>query len=283
MIVHLNGKLLPEGRAHISINDRGFLLGDGVYETLRVYRGRPFLLDDHLKRLSASLRVISLKPPASITAIGAAVRKTIQANRHDDAAVRITLTRGPGLQGLDPRPCKSPTLLITSRPYAGPDAKLARRGMTAAVVSVRRNSPRAVPPWIKATSCLNNVLAKIEANRKNADEGIFLTEEGTVAEGTASNIFLVKKDRVFTPSLDGTQLPGVARAFVCRLARKEGIRVVETKIGVRDLETADELFFTNSLIEVMPVTRLQSARPRALAIGPITRRLKDCYKTFTPA
>ena len=274
MKVFLNGRTLPEERARISIHDRGFLCGDGVYETLRVYDGKPFLLHQHLDRLLTSLAKIKLRLPWSMKKIGEATVNVIRINRHREAAVRITVSRGPGPQGFDPRACKNPTILITSRPFSGYRSELYRTGMRVFVSSVRRNSPLALPPSIKSTSCINNILAKIEAVDRGMDEAVLLGDDGAVTEGTISNIFAVKRDRLLTPALNGGLLPGVTRAHVCRLARGEGLRVIETKLRPRDLLTADELFLTSSLMEIMPIGHFGR---RKMKVGPITRRLMICY------
>lgn len=278
MIVSLNGRLVPEKNAHISIHDRGFLLGDGLYETLRVYGGKPFLLEDHLRRLQTGLAFVGIAAP--INRIRDAVLAVIRANKWQGGAVRITVTRGVGGPGLDPRTAKRPTILVTGRPFAGYPVRFSRKGMTAAVVSVRRNDPAALPPALKSISCLNNVLAKREALAMKADEAIFLTAEGSVAEGASTNVFTVKDGRLFTPALDGHQLAGVTRAFINRLARAEGIPVIEAKMSTNELFSADEMFFTNALMEIMPVSALL-AKGRARRVwkipGPITAALSICY------
>ncbi len=282
MKVCLNGKLVREENAVISIHDHGFLYGDGVYETLRVAGGKIFALDDHLKRLAQSAAGIELRLPASPAKLGQFAQKTVDANQHKEASLRITVTRGPGPHGFDPRPCKTPTWLIVSRPFHGYPARFYSAGASAAVVNVRRNSAAAQPPSIKSTSCLNNVLAKIEANRRNVFEAIMLTEQGNLAEGTVSNLFLVKRGRLFTPVLDGQQLAGVTRQLVCQIAREQGIGVTETKLGVRDLATADEVFLTSTLIGILPLTKIfavpDDARARKLGVGAVTRALTAGYK-----
>lgn len=210
--------------------------------------------------------------------VGQAVLKVVKTNRLAEAAVRITLTRGAGLPGLDPKNCKSPTLLITCRPFSGYPSNFTRKGMTAVVVGVRRNSPESLPPSVKSISCLNNVLAKIESQRSKADEAIMLSEDGLVAEGSVTNVFIVKEGAIYTPALDGRQLAGVTRNHVCQVARANGFRVVETKVSVHDLLSADEVFLTNSLMEVMPVAKVLVGKTVKLKPNwPITRQLMICY------
>lgn len=291
MIVYFNGKLISEKRAAVSIHDHGFLYGDGVYETLRVYKGKPFLLHEHLRRLNTSLLGIRLSPPLSLIEIGRAVKKTVEANRHSEAAVRLTITRGVGAYGFNPANCKKATMAITSTPFKGYPSDLYRKGMTAAVVSIRRNSPQSLPPYVKSTSCLNGILAKIESLDAGADEGIMLAQKGTVSEGTVSNVFVVKKNKIVTPRLEGDLLPGVTRSWVCRLARHAGYRLEEKALRLSELIAADEIFLTSTLMEVMPVSRLLyrfSRTPRrrrfgpypkaGVAAGPITRDLMRRFR-----
>lgn len=256
MIVFFNGKLTPEKKVHISITDHGFLYGDGVYETIRVYNGKPFLLGEHLRRLNNSLLGIRLTPPESLLHLGSAVQKTVAANKHKEAVVRLTITRGPGAYGFNPAFCKRPTVVITSMPFKPYPAESYSKGITAAVVSIRRNSPKSLPPSIKSTSCLNGILAKMESLDLSAQEGLLLTGENTLSEGTVSNIFLVKNGVLRTPVLEGDLLPGVTREWVCRLARRGNIKVEEETLDVVDLMAADEVFMTSTLMEVMPVTRV---------------------------
>jgi len=271
MQVFLNGKLVPEKKATVSIQDHGFLYGDGVYETIRVYGGRPFLLHEHLRRLNNSMRGIRLTPPLSLIDIGHAVQKTILANRHKEAVIRLTVTRGPGAYGFDPALCDRPTLVITSTPFKPYPREYYRKGILVAVVSIQRNSPAALPPDVKSTSCLNGILAKMESLDLAAQEGLFLTEEGTLCEGTVSNVFLVKGDELLTPRLEGTLLPGVTREWVCMLARSSGIKVQETRISVSALIAADEIFLTNTTMEIMPVSRVvlnHTPRRKVFRTGP---------------
>ena len=284
MMVFLNGRMIPESQAHISIHDHGFLYGDGVYETLRVRESVPLFLEEHMNRLKHSLKALSMASPLTSKALSRAIHKLILVNRHKESALRLTITRGVGGHGFDPSLCKTPTILMTSRPFTGYPARFYKRGMIAALVSIQRNAPEALPPSVKSISCLNNILAKIESRKVKADEALMLSAGGSVAEGTVSNVFFVKQEQLFTPALDGHQLSGVTRACVCELARKEGFRVTETKVSVEDLMSADEVFLTSSLMEIMPVGKLV-VDGKVHFVGttmnwPITRRLMICYTSL---
>jgi len=278
VIVCLNGRFLPEHRAHISISDHGFLYGDGVYETLRVEQGQPQFLNEHLKRLAHARRRLQLRSSWSDTQLRAFIAKTIDFNKLRSAAVRLTLTRGPGPHGFDPHGCFTPTLLITARPFSGYPERLRRRGLTLAVVQTRRNNRDSTPPGVKSISCLNGVLAKMESKSMKADEALLLTHDGKVAEGSVSNIFMVKKGVLSTPRLDGNQLPGVTRAQVCRLARRLKIPLRERALKLADLFAADEIFLTNALMGVMPVgTLLSPLKRRTFRVGQITELLMRLF------
>lgn len=283
-LVFLNGRFVPENEATVSVMDHGFLYGDGVYETLRVYDGCVFSLDRHLRRLARSARGIRLRVPMSGPALARAIRRTVRLNGHREAVVRVTITRGPGPLGFDPRPCRHPTVVVQSRLFRPYPERFYRRGIAAAIVSVRRNSPASLPPEVKSTSCLNGILAKAEAIRLGADEGIMLSLDGSVAEGTVSNVFLVKGNRLKTPRLEGNLLAGVTREWVLRLARRSGLECFEDKIRWKDLLSADEVFLTNTTMEVMPVTRLVVSGPPvrrfrigAGTVGPLSRRLRELF------
>lgn len=274
MIIFFNGKLVPEKNAAISIYDHGFLYGDGVYETIRVYKGKPFQLYEHLHRLNASLLGIRLTPPFSLIEIGLAIQKTIKANKHSEASVRLTISRGVGAYGFNPAFCKKPTVVITSTPFKGYPADLYKRGMVVAVVSIRRNSPQSLPPSIKSISCLNGILAKMESLDVEAHEGIMLTHQNTVAEGTVSNVFIVKNKTIITPQPEGDLLPGVTRSWVCRLARQAEYPVEEKKVTLKELAAADEVFLTSTLMEIMPVSRLlfnNTGVLKPIRLGPYSR------------
>jgi len=266
--------------------DHGFLYGDGIYETLQVRQGKVFLLKEHLRRLYRSAKGISLPLPWSQKKITHWVYRTIQLNRHKEAAVRIIATRGPGAFGFDPRTCKKTTLVITSSPFQSYSPQAYDRGIKAAVVSIRRNSPLSLPPTIKSTSCLNGILAKIESIKMKAQEAILLSLDESLSEGSVCNVFLVKKKNVVTPALEGTLLPGVTRGKVLELAKGRRYKVEAKKLYLRDLLAADEIFITSSLMNIMPVSTLvyreaKRGRMRSVRfkVGPLT---KDLMAQFRP-
>lgn len=278
MLVYLNGRFVPKDAALVSVFDHGFLYGDGIYETLRAYRGTLFLLDKHLARLRRSADAISLALPVPLEKIGAALEESVKVNKLADAYVRLHISRGPGEIGLDPALCSAPTMVIIAKPFTDYPGDYYERGVTAAIVSTRRNYPRAINPAIKATNFLNNILAKIEAKKMGAFEGIMLNWEGFVAEGTISNIFMVKAGVLLTPALSVGILEGVTRGLVLELAGAEDVPAREAAFSPEELRDADECFITNSTVEIMPVTAVDGRRVGTGSPGPVTAALRAAYK-----
>jgi branched-chain amino acid aminotransferase len=278
MLVYVNGKFLSRDDARVSVFDHGFLYGDGVYETMRAYRGKIFFLGRHLARLKQSADAISLALPLSLDKIGEALNEALTVNKLNEAYVRIQISRGEGDIGLDPALCPAPTMVIMTRPFQDYPPELYANGVAVVIVQIRRNHPLALDPAIKGTNFLNNILAKIESLKAGAYEGIMLNWKGYVAEGTISNIFTVKKGVLQTPDLETGILEGITRDLVLHLARKEKIPTREMPMRPKDLVRADECFITNTTIEVLPVTTIDGHPVGNGRPGPITERLMNAYK-----
>lgn len=278
MLIYLDGHFVAKEKAMVSVFDHGFLYGDGIYETMRAYEGNLFLLKKHLARLKRSARGISLTLPLPLDKIGDALNETLVVNKLRDAYVRLHISRGPGEIGLDPALCVAPTMVIVAKPFHDYPKENYERGVSVTVVKTRRNHPLALDPSIKGTNFLNNILAKIEAVKAKAYEGIMLNWEGFVAEGTISNIFLVRKGVLYTPHLKTGILEGVTRDLVLRLARRTKVPVREALIKPRELFTADECFITNTTMEIMPVTTIDKRSVKNGRPGPITAALHQAYR-----
>jgi branched-chain amino acid aminotransferase len=278
MLVYVNGKFLSRDDAKVSVFDHGFLYGDGIYETMRAYRGKIFFLSRHLARLKQSADAISLALPLSLDKIGEALNEALTVNKLNEAYVRIQISRGEGDIGLDPALCPAPTMVIMTRPFKDYPPELYANGVAVAVVQTRRNHPLALDPAIKGTNFLNNILAKIESLKAGAYEGIMLNWKGYVAEGTISNIFTVKKGVLQTPDLETGILEGITRDLVLHLARREKIPTREVLMRPKDLAKADECFITNTTIEVMPVTTIDGHPVGDGRPGPITEKLMQAYR-----
>lgn len=256
MFVYLNKKIVPAAEAKVSVFDHGFLYGDGIYETMRVYDGVIFLIGEHLNRLERSASLIELHLPKNDADIRSAIYETLLANDLSDAYVRLTVSRGYGEIGLDPDLCKEPTFIIIAEKFKNYPRSYYENGISLKIASVRRNLKEALNPQIKSLNFLNNILAKIEAKRVDAHEAIMLNGDGYLAEGTVSNIFFLKNEVLHTPSIKCGILDGITRALVIDLAVRNGIPVKEGAFRPEELYSAAEVFITNSTMEVMPVSRV---------------------------
>ncbi|MEA3349260.1 MAG: aminotransferase class IV [Chloroflexota bacterium] len=274
-MIYLNGQLLPDDQARINPADRGFLLGDGVFETMRAYRGHIFQLDAHLDRLVAGANFLGIPLPLSRDALTRGLYATLRANQlsQQGASLRLTLTQGPGPRGLIPPPHPQPTLLITAAPLSRTSFPPAK----AIIASTRRNehSPLAK---IKSLNFLDNVLARREAAAQNVDEALLLNTAGNLAEASASNLFIVRDGILQTPPISDGALPGITRTVVLKLAAKLGIPAVETSLAPETLLRAEEAFLTNSIIEIRALVRVEGQLLGNGDVGEITRGLQRAYR-----
>lgn len=274
-LAYVNGELVPLDRAVVSVEDRGFLFADGIYEVIRVYGGRPFRLEDHLRRLEASARAIELPLPVPAEEIGRLARELLARNGHAEATIYIQVTRGPAPRNhLFPEHPR-PTLVIWSREYRGPAPEMLERGVAAVTVPDTRWAYCAV----KTVGLLPNVLARQHAHRQGAYEAIFV-RGGVVTEATASNVFAVRDGVVRTFPVDNI-LPGVTRTVVLELLGRLGVPVREEGVTLEELRAADEVFLTGTTTEVCGVTRLDGRPVGDGRVGPVTRRLQEEFRRLT--
>ena len=275
MYVYLNNKVVPSAEAKVSVFDHGFLYGDGIYETMRVYDGVVFMFEEHLQRLFRSASLIGLDIKREIADIKVAVYETLQANSLTNAYIRLTVSRGFGAVGLDPDLCKEPSFVVITNDFKDYPKAYYSEGIKLMVAAVRRNLKEALNPQIKSLNFLNNILAKIEAKKTDAHEAIMLNAAGHVAEGTISNIFFVKDGVLHTPSVECGVLDGITRAMVIDLAIKNGIAVREGAYMPEELYQASEVFITNTTMEVMPVSRVDNINYK---VGDTARLLLKKYR-----
>ncbi len=275
MYVYLNNKVVPAQDATVSVFDHGFLYGDGIYETMRVYDSVIFMLDEHIKRLFRSASLIGLDIPKNADDIKIAVYETLQANKLINAYVRLTVSRGYGPIGLDPALCKEPTFVVTATDFKDYPRSFHEDGIRLIISSVRRNLKEAINPLIKSLNFLNNILAKIEAKQADAFEAIMLNANGYITEGAISNIFFAKGGALYTPSIDCGILDGITRFIVMELAVRNGIAVREGAFSPDELYSADEVFITNTTMEVMPVSRVDRVN---FSAGAISKLLLKKYR-----
>lgn len=281
-VIYLNGSLVPRSQARVSVFDHAFLYGYGLFETMRAYNGRIFLLERHIERLFTSAAVIGLNVDLSHTNLGKACTETIIANKLKEARVRLTVTNGEGETFPWTSVADRNNVVITARPYTPLSEDKYRQGFRVGIASSRRNS-QSLLSGIKSTNYLVNVLAKIEGERAGLDEALLLNERGYIAECGSSNIFLVSDSGLVTPSQTNGILPGITRVLVMELADKLGIKVMETDIKLSDLGTFKEAFVTNSTMEIMPLISIRDETGHTVTIGfgkpgEITQKLMIAYK-----
>lgn len=269
----LNGRIMPLAEAAIPVNDHGLLYGDGVFEGIRFYRRRAFRLRRHLQRLELSARAIDLQIPYSRTELTAAVERLITASNHDSGYIRLMVTRGAGLLGLNPQGCGTPNVIIVADQLDLVGQQSRERGARLIVSSVRRLAADGLDPRIKSLNYLNHILAKIEANHAGADEAVLLNAQGRVAEGTADNIFIVRGGTLMTPPCSEGALEGITRELILASAEEQGIPNQITPLGVYDLYAADECFLTGTGAEMIPVASIGSRRVGQCP-GPLFERLQ---------
>lgn len=280
-LIYLDGELVPREQAKISVFDHGLLYGDGVFEGIRVYHGRVFRLDEHLKRLERSARALLLDIPLSHEELVAATVETCRANGVEDGYIRLVVTRGVGDLGLDPRKCPKPSVFIIAANIQLYPEELYECGLSLITCSTRRNSPASLDPGIKSLNYLNNIMAKIECIHADVPEGIMLTHAGLVSECTGDNIFVVRDGKLVTPPVEAGILDGITRAAVIELADEEKIPVVQTLFPVTEVYVADECFLTGTAAELVPVVQVDGRTIGDGKPGPVTKRLLKRYRDLT--
>jgi len=277
-LVYIDGEYYPKSQAKISVFDHGLLYGDGVFEGIRAYNGIVFKLKEHIDRLYQSAHALMLKIPLTKAEVIEAVLETLRKNKMKDAYIRLVVTRGVGDLGLDPRKCPKATIIIITGAIVlhGDEAK--KKGITTLVSWVRRHPVDATSHEIKSLNYLNSVMAKIEANTAGADEAICLEKNGFVAEGVGENIFIVKNGKLFTPPVCSGALPGITAQVAARLAAKLGAEVSESNITPYQLFNADEVFFTGTAAEIIPIREVNKRQIGEGKPGPITKKLIAAFQ-----
>ncbi len=277
--VSIDGKRSDGASATVPVFDRGFLYGDSVFEALRTSGGNPVDVVRHLERLArsaAALRFASTDPGL----IAAELAAALEAAGNPDSYVRLMLTRGDGPIGLDLAKAGAPRRVIIVQPLHLPAPEVYARGLHAAVVGIERVSARALDPSVKSGNYLNNILALAEARARGADEAILCNPAGRVAEGSASNVFLVRAGRVRTPGEAAGLLAGITRRRVIELCADAGVPVDESDVTPDELRGADEAFVTSSIRGVVPVTTVDGVALADGSVGPITGEVLRRYDAF---
>lgn len=282
--VYINGSLVPKEEATVSVYDHGLLYGDGVFEGIRIYAGKVFLLNDHIDRLYESANAIRLDIDGdagmSRAAMADAVNETVAANGIEDGYVRLVVTRGAGYLGLDPRRTSSPQVIIIADTIELYPQDIYDNGMHLVTATTIRNHPGALSPRIKSLNYLNNILAKIEGTDAGSPEALMLNHKGEVAECTGDNIFVVRNGAIKTPSTDSGILEGITRNTVIKLAREADYTLTECALVRHDIYVAEECFLTGSAAEIVPVVSLDGRVIGNGKPGPVTKDLWERFQSL---
>lgn len=284
-MVNVNGRILDQDHAVVSVFDHGFLYGEGIYETLRTYHGEPFLFDRHMRRLRTSASMLALEVPLSNREIDQRFRETIRAaglGEHGcEAYIRVLVTRGVGDLTYDPLACAGPSIVVIVKEHVNPPRDAYERGVKVVLVGILRNHPGSVNPLIKSNNLLNNALAMQEAFRRGAFEGIMRNYRGELAECTTANIFVVKNGVALTPPIDAGLLAGITRELLFEVGAEVGVSIREQHLHDEDLFGADEAFLTSTTRELVPIVQVDDRTIGSGKPGAVTAALLAGYRKAT--
>ena len=278
--VFIDGEFYDKENAKISVWDHGFLYGDGVFEGIRAYNNRVFMLDEHLKRLYESAKTIRLKIPYSFEEFKKYVIETCAKNEIQNGYIRLVVSRGFGDLGIDIRKCPKATVVIIADTIKLYPQEMYEKGLKLIIASTRKNFPAAINPKIKSLNYLNNILAKIECIDHEVEEVVMINSSGFVTECSADNIFIVKDGKLITPSPSVGLLIGVTRNVVMKLALEHGYKVEEALLDTHDLFVADECFLTGTGAELIPVIEISGMVICDGMPGEITNKLIRTFKEY---
>lgn len=278
MKIYLDGQLVDESEAKISVFDHGLLYGDGVFEGIRIYNGRVFRLTEHLKRLYACAKAICLTIPISFEEMEKATVDTVAANGLRDGYIRLVVTRGVGSLGLNPYQCPKASVIIIAANIKLYPTEAYTTGLKLITCATRRPAPAALSPQVKSLNYLNNIMAKIECMQAGCDEGIMLNEQGYVAECTGDNVFIIRNGEVYTPTIASGALDGITRGAVIQIIKGMGIPVHEVTMTRFDIYTADECFLTGTAAEALPAVSLDRRDIGTGKPGTVTLKIVEAFK-----
>ncbi|MBS3735977.1 MAG: branched-chain-amino-acid transaminase [Candidatus Bipolaricaulota bacterium] len=279
--IYLDGEFVPEDEAKISVFDHGLLYGDGVFEGIRAYDGYVFKLDEHLDRLYRSARAIKLEIPLDRDEMEEKILETLRVNGFEEAYIRPVVTRGTGSLGIDIESCTDPSVIIISKEWEalyGPE--LYEEGLNLLTTTIRNQPKDGLPPTVKHLNYLTNVLALMQANTWGADEALMLDTNGNVSEGGADNVFVYRKNAVYTPPVINN-LPGITRDVVIDLLNDLGYQVKEENLGLAEVLTADEVFLSGTAAEVAPVAEIDGRKIGDGEPGELALQVKEEFGKIT--
>lgn len=281
LLIYLDGKIVPESDARISVFDHGLLYGDGVFEGIRFYNGRVFRLEHHIRRLYDSAKAILLTIPISPEEMIQATCETVAANQLQDGYIRLVVTRGVGPMGLSPFKCPKASVIIIASTITLYSKEAYENGLTMATCATRRPSHDILSPMVKSLNYLNNVMAKVEAIQAGAEEGLMLNDVGLVAECTGDNLFVIRDGTIYTPPLTAGALDGITRSVVFEIARELGIPIFERDLSRHEIFTADECFLTGTAAEVIAAVKLDQRVIGTGKPGTMTQRIIKRFRELT--
>lgn len=272
-LIYLNGEFVQKSEAKVSVYDHGYLYGDGVFEGIRVYSGNVFRLKQHLVRLYESAKSILLEIPNTLEEMIEIVAETIRCNNLSDGYIRLVVSRGEGLLGLDPTSCRRANVVVIAEQLSLFPRSKYETGIPVVTVATRRNRPDVLSPQVKSLNYLNNILVKIEAHLAGVEEAIMLNVQGYVAEGSGDNVFIVKGNKLITPPSSAGALEGITRNAILELGKELGYDVREELFTRHDMYVADEVFLTGTAAEVISVTTVDGRQIGNGKPGPCTNSL----------
>jgi branched-chain amino acid aminotransferase len=281
MKIYLDGSLVDEKDAKISVFDHGLLYGDGIFEGIRFYNRRVFRLEEHVRRLFDSAKSILLNIPQSPAEITAAVLETCRANALDDGYIRLVVTRGVGSMGLSPYKCPKASVIIIACSIQLYPEEAYKTGLILATCGTRRPSHDTLSPQVKSLNYLNNVMAKVEAIQAGAEEGVMLNAAGLVSECTGDNLFIVRDGEIRTPPISAGALDGITRKVIFEIAAELKVAMRESEISRHDVYTADECFLTGTAAEAIAAVKYDQRTIGDGKPGPITQRVIARFREMT--
>jgi len=272
VLIFLNGRFVPEERAVVSVFDRGFLYGDGLFETMLISRGKPFRWTQHLDRLQRGADFLKIELPFTPEALRQFADELIAKNKTPEALLRLTLSRGVGIRGYSPRGAENPTIVMSLHPAPARDANNPPHWNL--IMSSHRLPANEALAQFKTCNKLAQILARAEADAAGADEALLLNTDGFVVEGASSNLFWIQAGTICTPSLASGILPGVARAVVLEICQQLGLPIREANVSVEKLKCADGIFVSLSSLGVVEVISLNGAIVKA---STISKQIQESY------
>ena len=279
-LVSIDGQIVSDDNARVSVLDHGLLYGDGLFEGIRVRAGRVFRIEQHLARLQIGARVIGLELPFDGERLARIVTDGVRAFDHEEAYIRLLVTRGEGPLGVDPTTCKQPKVICIVAEIALYSEEQRAKGLSMITSSYRRPNPDVQDVAVKTLNYLGSALAKQEARRQGADEALLLNQSGRVSEAAVANVFALRGRTLMTPpALDGC-LEGINRGAVLEIARDLGFSAVERSLGRRDLLAADEVFLTGSGAGVVGVRSLDGRDIGGGRTGEVTLELERRHRAL---